>query len=323
MTKYSRLNEKCRMRIDSLLEAGFRVSEISKKLNVHRSTIYRELKRNSDSRGYCWFRADRKSEERYKSCRRKRKISGKARKYIETKLSAGWSPEQIAGRIKYKKKDFQVSHETIYRFIHYNRFKEEGELYKLLLKKRTRRLRFKRPKDLVFNHPPHLNPIDQRPKSANNRSRFGHWERDLMLFARTKSKNLLVLVDRKSRYVRIQKLPSKRQNYVIKYTRKLLRSRKLPVKTITNDRGSEFKHHKKYNFKSRNFIAPIYSCDAYNPRQRGTVENTIGVIRRYLPKGTEYKSVTHKDIKKIETALNNRPRKCLGYRTPVEVMFGR
>lgn len=323
MEKYLRLNRDKRIEIETLFNIGMSFSEIAKKLNCHRSTIYREINRNVDNKLkiYSAIDAQSKATERFSKCRRRKKIYGSLKIKIKKRLKDGWSPEQIAGRLKLENSIKTVSHETIYRFIHFNRFQECGNLYLFLRKKRTRLKRRidRNAQRKIIYRPPFTDSIHKRPHSANARSRVGHWERDTMMFQGSRKTNLLVIVDRKSRFTKIEKMKSHEALETAKKTEHSLRKDKFKVTTITNDRGVEFRQNFLIDIKS-NFIAPIYFCDPYTPGQRGTVENTIGLLRQIFPKDFNINKLTEAKIRKAEKILNCRPRKCLDFFTPEEVI---
>jgi IS30 family transposase len=156
--------------------------------------------------------------------------------------------------------------------------------------------------------------IEQRPVESNKRLRLGDWERDCMYGAR--GERLLVCVDRKSRLTKITKVVGRTVRDITKLTNKLLQETKRKIHTITNDNGPEFRH-------PDGAIAPVYYCHPRRPQERGTVENTIGLIRQYIKRTTDLTLLTNQDIKHVEEVLNFRPRKCLDYKTPYEVFYGK
>jgi len=158
-------------------------------------------------------------------------------------------------------------------------------------------------------------PIHERPKAANKRNRLGDWERDTMIGLDRKSA-ILAIVDRKSRYNKFVKLDRRRAIKVTTATIKALRG--LPIRTITNDRGQEFADHEECAEK---LGVKIFFCDPYTSSQRGTNENRIGILRQYFPKRTDLKKISTATIKKVEFEINNRPMKCLDWKTPYEIMM--
>lgn len=233
MGKYTQLSVTDRRRLYVYLEMGVSVSEIANKLSRHRSTIYRELKRNQESEGYFPIVAQEKMQERKQQKNgRKLENDGILRDYVIKGLKKGWSPEQISGRMKYHKLTFYVCHETIYQFIYASKQKE---LYKYLAyKKPKRRKRYGRKKQPCRYGKIRL--ITQRPEDISTRKRFGYWEGDTIAFSGTKEKAVTTLVERKSRMVYLIKNDRKYSRGVMDSIKERLE--KLPrkmCKTITFD----------------------------------------------------------------------------------------
>ena len=157
--------------------------------------------------------------------------------------------------------------------------------------------------------------IEQRLSRANNRSRFGHWERDTM-FGKDKKNSVLVLSDRKSRFVKFGKLSRRTASKTLRKTKQLLKGMK--YKTMINDRGKEFTDHEKL---TRDLRLPVFFCHPYSSSERGTVENRIGILRQYLPKGSDLSYLTQKMLCGIEHEINLRPMKCLDWKTPYEIQY--
>ena len=311
---YRRISDEDRVRIEALYDAGLSRAEIARQLGFHRSNIGRELNRVS-GREYSSKKAKKDATEKQKCRSQPRKLVGSLIQKIKQLLSKRWSPLQIAKRIFLEQK-VKISHEAIYQFI-YNDYKNGGELYKKLrLSHKERKARFPRKskdrrgtiKDAVS--------IEQRGEGANNRSRVGHWERDLMLGS-NRSTSILMMVDRKTRYVRLGKLEKKTADLTLEKSLELLEE--FDVKSITNDRGLEFAKHKELAEKLN---VPVYFCHPYTSSERGTVENRIGVLRQYYPKGADLSGVTDKELLETEIEINSRPMRCLDWRNPFEVTFG-
>ncbi len=308
MKKYTRLTLEKRCQIFALLENSLSIPKIASLLGVHKTTIYREVKRNSLPAGrvrYDPVRANRKAKKRFARCRRKPKIEGALRELVIEKLSLLWSPQQISGRIKHEHRG-SLCHETIYRFTRKNR--KYRRYLKFVGKRGARRYRQRKRRNQLFTS------IRERPSSAENRTRFGHWERDGMYGAN--GKQLLICVDRKSRYTKIGTMLYANSAYVGKLTEKLLAFTKKKVLSITNDNGSEFR-------KPMQWDVPVYYCDPYKPQQRGTVEHTIGMIRSFVSRKTDLEGLGEQGIMRLEQMMNEKPRKILGYRTPYEVFYGK
>jgi IS30 family transposase len=300
MKSYRRVALEDRCHIYAWVQEEVSLSEIAKRLGFHKSTISREIHRNSSqSRGYKPSAADQRARFRYKRCRKPYKLQGQFLELIKSKIEEDWSAEQISNRLKIESGP-SVSHECIYRYIRANRNSMLKNLRRLKRKRGGGRYVQRKGKRSSF-----VPNIIERPQVANDRKRIGDWERDMM-FALNKDP-ILVCVDRKSRLVKLARAPDLKGATINKLTLETL-SGCGRVYTMTNDRGTEFKLP---------LLKPkVYYCDPQRPQQRGTVENTIGLIRQYISRKTK---VSDNQLKEIENKLNNRPRKVLDYRTPFEV----
>lgn len=309
MQKYRRVALRDRIQIQACIQSGLGVSEIAKNLKFHKTTIYRELKRNKrvDDANYMAIEADLESKNKFKACKRSYKIQGVLLEFTLKRLRQGWTPEQIIRRLRREKSKYHVSYQTIYRLVQrlsirktHLRFgyKQRG-WGRLNQRKWSRQSRWKL-------------SIHDRPEAANLRSEIGHWERDL--FYGKNRKTIFTMTDRKSRYTVFRKNPNFKSEEVAKLTNKVIEEKNLEVKTITNDNGSEF-------FDVKSLKVPVYFCDVGQPGQRGTIENTIGLIRRFIKKDTDLSQISRKKLQEIEDQINLRPRKCLDYRTPYEVFY--
>jgi IS30 family transposase len=230
--------------------------------------------------------------------------------YVKKQLQEGWSPEVIAGRLKKKHGENVVSHETIYRWAY------REHLVPCLPRGLPRRHRKRwRLKASGGTQGLGIVPrIQERPKAASSRGRFGDWEGDSMLGKRQKGSIVSVQQERKSRFVLFTKCRDKSA----KQTKKAIvhRFKEIPERlrrSLTLDRGTE-------NAEWEAFGLPVYFCDPYSSWQKGSVENVIGLLRRYLPKGMNLKTVTPKYLQELQDKFNHRPRKCLGFKTPYEVL---
>ena len=290
------------------------ITEIAARLGRHRSTIFREIQRNTHRheeesvRGYFPVTAqDFVSERR----RKQRKLihSKQLRSYIIEKLQAYWSPDQISGYLRRREFGFYVCPETIYQYIYGAEGREQG-LYRYLFKgKSKRRPRFgRKPRG---KHIPVENRIHQRPAPVNERKVFGHWECDLMIFQKDLGNaNVTSLIERKSRYMFVTKNENRISNGVMAGINS--RVGKLPEpcrRSITFDRGSEFMS---YPLLRRNLGMHSYFCDPSAPWQKGAVENNNGRIRRFLPANTNVAELSESDLWAICNRMNQTPRKCLG-----------
>jgi IS30 family transposase len=255
--------------------------------------------------------AHRRARERRAHVHPPRRLVGPLAKRVDALLLCQWSPEQIAGRLGLEK--IRLSHETIYQHV-YRRWREGSPLYLNLRRRRkTRRARATSKRWRNSGKRVGHTPIEQRPKIVERRRRLGDYERDTLL-GKKDCHMLLTIVCRTSRLTKIGRLTSYFADETDAVTRRLLK--RLPVHTITNDNGKEFSAHKK---TATALKAKVYFSRPYCSWQRGTNENTNGLLRQYFPKGTDFMQVSDATLEQIEDRLNDRPRKCLGYKTPREV----
>ena len=306
MVKYVRVSCDVRCQIEAFLQTEISVLEMAKLLGLHKTTIYREINRNKKGEFYTARAAQNAALRRFKNCRRKSSITPFIAQKIEEKLAMGWSPEQISGRLK-KENVAAISFQTIYKFT------DREETLRGFLRRYNKRgagryiQRENNDSSLRIS-------IDKRPVAANKRLRVGDWERDL--FYAGNKRQLLVCTDRKSRLTKISKIERATGVIVQKETIKLLKSTGRKFLTMTNDNGPEFKRNLPIG-------VPVYFCKPLKPNQRGTIENTIGLLRQYITRKTDVEIMEIKDIKEIENLINFRPRKCLDYKTPYEVYYKR
>ena len=312
--KYRRVTHEDRLLIKAYLDSGLNLSEIGIKLGFDRSTISRELRRNKGGRGYRVKQAQCFADMRQKYRQLPRRMTTAMKAVIDEKLKLRWSPEQISNRLKLEDKP-SVSAETIYRYI-YADTQSGGQLWRCLRRSRRRR-KSRFPKENRRGVIQNARPISSRPEAANERKSVGHWERDTML-GKDRKTAILVCTNRKTRFNRFTKLNRRKAVEVTtKTTQALL---ELPVRSITNDRGQEFNDSQALEAKVG---VKVYFCDPYSSYQRGTNENRIGILRDYLPKKTDLNNLSWKYLKKIEFEINNRPMKCLDWRTPHEAISGK
>ena len=322
--KTSRLTLKERIQIETLLKENKSKSYIAKTLNRSRSTITREVNKwvqtNKDK--YSAELANWNAKDDYLNKRNTDKISihKKLRVYVFKGLLSQWTPEQIAGKLKL---DFpndpimSISHESIYRYIYTQpQARLNKKLINLLVRKKTRRRPPKKKRGTgrkIINQV----SIDNRPKHIDLRQEIGHWEGDLMIGKNQKSA-IGTIVERKSRYTLIVKLKARNSKEVAKIFSKVL-NKLNPIlkKTMTYDNGVEMARHENITQKTG---MKIYFAHPYSSWERGTNENRNGLIRRYLPKGTDFNLINKKQLMIIQEKLNNRPRKIIGYKTPKEMM---
>lgn len=295
---------------------GKSLRQIAAKLNRSLSTISRELKRNAPPihKGYYLPHKahDRAVKRNHESHRRPRLKTPEIRRYVLKKLQQGWSPELIAGRLAVEQPKLSICHEAIYQWI----YAEAKNLIVFLARGRKRRLRRSHSRKHKTPHIPQRDGIELRPKHVEKRRKAGHWESDTAV-SRQSSAALLVTVERKSRYTKLHKLNRKTAASVrATLNRSLSRLPKKLRKTLTYDNGSENVEHIRVNAV---LGTKSYFCTPFHSWEKGTVENTIGLVRRFLPKKTDFSKVSKNQIKAIERWLNHRPRKCLNFKTPAEV----
>lgn len=313
--QYDQLDIDERYELCRLHEAGKGVHEIGRLMGRSGSTISRELRRNAlPVSGYRPVSADRMALAR---CRRQSRIErlSPLRTYVGDGLAMGWSPEQIAGRLRREGSEHVVGVETIYRHIYRPAGRRE-KLHRFLPRAKVRRGRryFKRRRDPI----PGRRSIHERPQTVASRDEFGHWEGDLMQF-RTQRGNLLTLCERKTRFVLTAPLKSKTAaetgKAVIDSLRRLPQAAR---KTVTYDNGGEFLD---FPTLEATLNMATYFCDPHAPWQRGSIENTNGILRRDMPRKTDITNYSDKDIGDITWAVNSTPRKCLGFKTPAEAFL--
>lgn len=307
MVKYSRVSYGVRCQIQAFLQTEISIPDMAKLLSLHKTTIYREIYRNCYRNTYSAKQAQKKTRIRFKSCRRKKIINTALGNKIEGHLALGWSPEQIAGRFKQENIKSSICSQTIYRYI------DEHKPLRGFLRRYDKRGAGRYLQRRNLQRGSHLS-IENRPAIANERRRSGDWERDL--FYAGNKKQLLVCTDRKSRLTKVTKLERGTGVIVQKETIRLLKNAGGKVFTVTNDNGTEFKQNLPIG-------VPVYFCKPLKPHQRGTIENTIGLLRQYITRKTDIDTYTDKDIGEIENLINFRPRKCLDYKTPYEVYYNK
>lgn len=315
---YTHLTPNQRVELSVLLRAGQKQKDIAKMLGKDPSTISRELKRNSGAFNKTGYDAriaqNRTTARRITANQRFRKLENSAhlKNYVITRLKKCWSPEQIAGRLRRKHHHNVISHETIYKFVR----KEKLE-YKQYL--RCRKGKYRRrygAKKREKERPEAKKRIDTRPLIVEKRKRIGDWEGDL-IFGQERKIGILVHVDRKSGYALADKLNCLLAKTVKQAT--INRFQKLPRSkrhTITYDNDTRFADHE---LTERGTKADIYFAHPYSSWERGTNENTNGLLRQFFPKKSSFAKIKQEHVEKTLTLLNNRPRKRLNYLTPDEV----
>ncbi len=310
-SSYKQLTLDERYQIKAYLEMGYSLREIAKKLLRNVSTICREIKRNTGKKGYRPKQAQNFSDSR-KSKGNKR-ISIHMWALVAYCIKLDWSPEQIHGRLTFLGMKGVPSPEWIYVHIYEDKAKG-GTLYKHL---RCQKLRKKRHGSGQERRGriPDRKPISDRPLVANNRERFGDFEGDTIV-GKGHSGVILTHVDRRSRYLVMSYHPNRKADVISNATIETLAD--LDVKTITYDNGKEFAAFKEVE---EALGVDVYFANTYASWERGTNENTNGLIRQYLPKKMKFENLDPELIEAIQNKINNRPRKVLGYRTPAEVFL--
>lgn len=315
MRHYTQLTLVQRYQIQALLEQQFSVSEIAKRLGRHRSTIYRELARNGASECYDAARAQTQAEQRRVAATKHSKRAAWVEEAIEHGLLMGWSLKQLAARISVEKRpDQRISVPTLYRRVAEQR-QEGGQWYKRLPRYGKRRWR-QRKRGAGARLIPNRRGIEERPDCVNKRARLGDWEGDTV---RGKNAHLVTLVERKSRLTLIGKVGRLTAEEVCSKVIGLL-GRATHRHTLTLDNGGEFASHETI---SQVTDTEIYFADPHASHQRGSNENTNGLIRRLWPKGTDFSTVSEEDLARFTLELNTRPRVVLGGLTPIEVYTGK
>ena len=315
---YCQITSEERYTIAMLRQQGFRQADIARFLGRHRSSISREIKRNGSpyDGGYRPHRASEHARARKWRSRRNRHFSSEDFRVVERLLAERWSPEQISGWL-HRTGGLSISHETIYRYIWQDKA-EGGLLYTHL--RGAAKLRRKR--NNSYDSRGRLagkRHISERPASVETRSTIGHWEGDTVIGGGDKD-CIATLVERKTGFALIGKLPDRSKLSTSKRLIQLIRRTPDQFKTLTFDNGTEFHDYERIEEKSG---VTIYFATPYHSWERGCNENFNGLVRQYLPKRKSQKEVTQRDCDAIARQLNARPRKRLGYRTPRECFYGK
>lgn len=313
---YKHLNADERDILTVLKNKGHSSREIAKVLNRSPSTISRELKRNAPAiyKGYYLpHKAQQRAEKRKRESHKRQRLKNETiRIYVEKHLQLRWSPELIAGRLKIEHPGLLISHEAIYQWIYH----EAQHLTPLLTRHHRRRKSRDYSRKHKKSHIKDRTPIKERPEIVQQRLQIGHWEADT-ISCRKSYQAVQVCVERKARYSKLAKLKAKTSKAMSEALTRRLSCYPADIRrSITYDNGPENAMHRHTN---KILGTASYFCDPFCSYQRGTVENTIGLVRRFLPKKTDLATVSQRRLRKIELWLNNRPRKCLGFKTPAEV----
>jgi IS30 family transposase len=300
-----------RKAIEVLLSEQYTVSSIASKLGVDKSTICREITNRSTPAGYLASIAQINYEVKHKNTGRKRKLKySHTQNYVLEKIMFGWSPEQIAGRMKLENRTDCVCMETIYNWIYTDPLCKQDKIYQYLrlAKKRRTIHHARKTKSLKI-----LNKISihQRPAIVRTKTEYGHWEGDSVIYTNKQAIN--TLNELMTGIVRFTKLDQKTASLTSMAMVSTLS--KEAAKTLTLDNGTEFMNHEHI---TQHTGTSIYFCDPYSSYQRGSNENSNGLLRRYLPKKSNIQALTQEELDDIAWELNHRPRKRLGYLSPIE-----
>jgi IS30 family transposase len=316
--QYSHCTSSDRDRLQLYLGKGRSITEIAYELNKHISTLYRELQRNKTHGEYISGQAQEKSTKRRKNAKACPKLDNQELiKIVDKRLRNQHSPEQIAGRLKRDypaDSSYHISTETIYQHIY--RSIKKGDIH---LRSCLRHSRLKRSKRLSSNNKRGViagrTMIESRPPEVETKLTCGHWEGDTVEGAK-KSGYLVTLVERKTKFLLAAPIRNKTSKLLNAAARRLLS--KIPEKlrkTITVDNGKEFSNHQGL---AKSTKTDIYFAQPYHSWERGLNEHTNGLLRQYFPKYMDLLNVSPSRLAKAVASINNRPRKCLNYRTPAE-----
>lgn len=308
--KYKRLTQEERYYIATQKSNGLNISQIAKSMHRSKSTISRELKRNTGLKGYRYKQAHKLATERRNACYKKR-IPNETWLHVYFGLQNDHSPDQISNALK--SKGLYISHERIYQFLHQDK-KEGGLWYKHLRCQRKKKRRYAKP-DRRGGIIGRIS-IDERPQIVETRERFGDWEADTVETYKGGAV-FVTLVERKSRFYLALRVPNKKAESVKNGIIRLLSPLKSLVHTITFDNGKEFAYHQEI---AKSLNCETYFAHPYHSWERGANENSNGLLRQYYPKGENISAVSDRQIALTIFKINKRPRKCINYDNPFNVL---
>lgn len=313
MRNYTQLTEEERYQIYEGITLGLTQTKIADDLDVNKSTISRELKRNTGLRGYRPRQAQILSDSR-KLSHSSQRINKHQWDRVEDLIREDWSPEQTSSWLALNE-NVKISHEWIYLYIYQDK-KNGGDLHEHLRSQKKRRKRYgsNDRRGQLKNRV----SIDERPSIVDLKTRVGDWEADTVAGRQT-GPRLVTLVERKKRFTLIGLAKNKSSEAVTDTILEMLAGYHRQVKTITYDNGKEFAGHVDIAKASH---SKAYFAHPYSSWERGLNENTNGLIRQYFPKGSDFSLITKKDVKAVMDKINNRPKKCLGFKTPNQVFLG-
>lgn len=313
MQYYSQLTSEQRYQIYALRKTEHTMAEIGQVVGVHKSTVSRELRRNTGGRGYRPKQAHRLALQR-RDEKVRFGIPESTWQRVEQLLREDWSPEQITLWLM-EAGEQPASHESIYQYIYWDK-NCGGDLHTHLRCKKQRRKRYgsydRRGK--LINQV----SIEERPDVVDERSREGDWELDTII-GKNHKQAIVTMNERVHRLIYLYKVETKDAESVAQAITRTLKAKGLPVLTLTADNGREFGNHE---YIAKELDADFYFAHPYSSWERGANENGNGLVRQYFPKGSDFTGITDSDLRRVERRLNNRPRKCLDMKTPNQVAFG-
>jgi transposase, IS30 family len=312
--KNKQITSQQRYQLEVLLRTGTPVKKIAELLDTHRSSIYREIKRNKSKRLYVAQKAHEIAQERKERFSRRRKLTYMVEKFVRKKIiEEQWSPKQIIGYAK-ANNILCVSHERIYQLIR-NDKKDGGNLWKYTRHKLKHRRRPVTGKQVTVKN---KTSIDDRPSVVDTRERCGDWEIDTIIGGDQKGA-ILTITERKTGFLLMEKLKQGKQaKHLAKVAVRLLLAYKKNVHTITSDNGTEFAEHQ---IIARKLNANFYFAHPYSSWERGLNENTNGLIRQYIPKGSNFDLYDDEFIRIVQNKINRRPREKLKFKYPSQVFY--
>jgi IS30 family transposase len=318
MQKYNQLTLTERDVITTMLSEKKSLGDIAKALGRSKSTISRELKRNSspEYKLYLSHRAHGRAVRRRKQAHRRPRLKdARIISYVRAKLKEGWSPEQISGRISIDYPGLSISHEAIYQYIYHPNTEGCQDLIHCLRRAHRKRKNKGIGRQQKKSKIPNRISIEFRLPSVERRHQYGHWEADSLVSRKSKVA-LNSLVERKSRLLMLTRLERKTAEATLRAI--VNRLKDIPPKarkTLTMDNGTENAMHQEITSA---IGIDCFFTHPYAAWERGTNEHANGLVRWYLPKGTDFRNISDDEIARIESLINNRPRKCLGFKTPLE-----
>lgn len=309
--KYHQLTAAVRGSMEALIHEQYSMRTIARKLGISPSTVSREITKRGMPKGYSARIAQEHYERMRNNCKQQKKcLLSKCQKYIAKKLELGWSPEQIAGRLKLRHSPLYVSPETIYQFLYTDPWAKEEGLYQYLRYGRKKRKK-QTGRGVHRSKIPNRVSIHDRPAIVSARKEYGHCEGDSVIYPNKQAINTMnELVTGKVAFRKLERKTAQATTDAVVGS-----ADELKAKTITFDNGSEFTDHEKITQKTG---VPVFFADPYCSNQRGANENVNMLLRGYLPKRADITNLTQEELDDIAEELNNRPRKRLGYLTPNE-----